>query len=66
MGKDTLKFWVTDGQSVVPAVGFGMAKYFDLVKNAKAIDLAYGISLDDWNKEPVAQLQIRDIKASEE
>ncbi len=64
LGRDTLKFWVSDGQVVVQAVGFGMGKFFDLVKNAKTIDLAYGLSIDDWNKDPIVQLEIKDIKES--
>ena len=64
MGRDTLKFWVTDGKTTIQAVGFGMAKYYDLVVNTKEIDLAYSLSIDDWNKEPAVQIEIKDIKES--
>lgn len=66
LGKDTLKFWVTDGQVTVSAVGFGMAKYRDLVVLGQPIDLAYHVSIDDWNKAPTAQLMLKDIRLSEE
>ena len=64
MGKETLKFWLTDGQSVVSAVGFGLAKYRDLVSAGGKLDIAYELSIDDWNKAPTAQLKVKDIKIS--
>ena len=64
MGKDTIKFWVTDGQSSISAVGFGMAKYVDLVRLGCQVDLAYELTIDDWNKAPTAQLKLKDIRES--
>jgi len=65
LGKDTIKFWVTDNNVSISAVGFGMAKYNDLVSSGKDLDLAYNISIDDWNKAPVVQLKLKDIKISD-
>ncbi len=64
--KDTLKFWVTDGKLTVSAVGFGMGRYYDLVLRSPQIDLAYALSIDDWNKSPTVQLKIKDIKSSQQ
>lgn len=64
MGKDTIKFWVTDGQSSISAVGFGMAKSIDLVRLGCQVDLAYELTVDDWNKAPTAQLKLKDIRES--
>jgi len=64
MGKDTIKFWVTDGQTSVSAVGFGMAKYADLVRLGAQVDLAYELTIDDWNKSPTIQLKLKDIRES--
>jgi len=64
LGKDTLKFWVTDGQRSVSAVGFGMAKYGDFLYPGQQVDLAYELSIDDWNKAPTIQLKLKDIRAS--
>lgn len=64
-GKDTLKFWVTDGNVVVQAVGFGMGKYRDMVNLGNKIDAAYQLSIDDWNKDPIVTLKLKDIKESE-
>ncbi|MBF0385444.1 MAG: single-stranded-DNA-specific exonuclease RecJ [Candidatus Omnitrophica bacterium] len=65
LGKDTLKFWVTDGKNTVSAVGFGMAGYKPLVAPNAKIDIAYNITIDDWNKSPQPQLKIKDIRESE-
>ncbi len=64
LGKDTIKFWVTDGKVTHQAVGFGKGKFFDLVANAKEIDLAYSLGIDDWKKDPAVQLEVKDIKES--
>jgi single-stranded-DNA-specific exonuclease len=32
MGKDTIKFWVSDGVKTISAVGFGMGSFKDMVK----------------------------------
>ncbi len=62
LGRDTLKFWVTDGRVTYPAVGFRMANYFDLLNSAKSVDLAYRFSLDNWNGNNQLQLEIEDIR----
>lgn len=65
LGKNTLKFWITDGNSSLSVVGFGMADYKGMVKIGNKIDLAYEIAIDDWNKAPMPQLILRDMKVSE-
>ncbi len=62
LGRETLKFWVTDGQVTVSAVGFGMARYKDLVRLGEKVDLAYQLGIDDWNKAATVQLTLKDIK----
>ena len=66
LGKDTIKFWVTNGKISISAVGFGMAKYEGLINSAERIDLAYEIIIDDWNKAPTPQLKLKDIRMSED
>ncbi len=65
MGRDTLKFWVSDGNCTISAVGFGMARYSGLIHPGAKIDLAYQVTLDDWNKEPTPQLKLKDIRSGE-
>ncbi|MBL8013113.1 MAG: single-stranded-DNA-specific exonuclease RecJ, partial [Candidatus Omnitrophica bacterium] len=62
MGKGTIKFWVTDGECSISAVGFGMSEFQPYIKPGKKIDLAYNVMIDDWNKAPVVQLKLKDIK----
>ena len=62
MGKETIKFWVTDGKMTLSAVGFGMSRYKDQLAVQQKIDLAYQLMIDDWNKAPTLQLKIKDIQ----
>ncbi len=62
LGRNTLKFWVTDGKTTLSAVGFGMGDCAAELKTGQMIDLAYEIAIDDWNKAPTPQLKIRDIR----
>ena len=64
LGKNTLKFWVTDGNSSISVVGFGMADLKGMVKIGRKVDLAYEIAIDDWNKAPTPQLILKDMKES--
>ncbi len=64
LGKDTIKFWVSDGVKTISAVGFGMGSFKDMVKLGDRVDLAYTLSIDDWNKAPTVQLMLKDIKIS--
>lgn len=64
MGKGTIKFWVTDGQNSFSAVGFGMSEFQPMIKPGANVDLAYSLIIDDWNKAPVVQLKLKDIRLS--
>lgn len=61
-GRNTLKFWVSDGEVTYPAVGFGMARYIDLVNSAKTVDLAYRLSLDTYQGNHQLTLELEDIR----
>ncbi|MBI3314885.1 MAG: single-stranded-DNA-specific exonuclease RecJ [Candidatus Omnitrophica bacterium] len=50
LGRDTIKFWVTDGTRTLSAVGFGLGAFKDRIQMGAKVDLAYGLGLDDWNK----------------
>ncbi|MBI3602622.1 MAG: single-stranded-DNA-specific exonuclease RecJ [Candidatus Omnitrophica bacterium] len=62
LGRDTLKFWISDGGKTYSAVGFGMGTMKDKVKMGSQLDLAYSLGIDDWNKAPLVQLIIKDIR----
>lgn len=65
LGKDTIKFWVSEGGCTISAVGFGMVKYRGMINPGAKVDLAYQISVDEWNKAPTPQLKLKDIRLSE-
>lgn len=62
LGKNTLKFWVTDGHVNISAVGFGMGDWGAKLHKGKTVDLAFQLSIDDWNKAPTPQFILKDIK----
>jgi hypothetical protein len=62
MGRDTIKFWVSDGVKNISAVGFGMGSFKEMIKVGAKIDLAYTLGIDDWNKAATVQLMLKDIK----
>ncbi len=64
MGKETLKFWVTDGRVTLPVVGFGMAKLKDFLKMGQIVDVAYSISTDDWSGDAQVVLKLKDFRES--
>jgi len=61
LGRDTIKFWVSDGVKTLSAVGFGMGSFKDKVKLGTLVDIAYTLGIDDWNKAPAVQLMLKDI-----
>jgi len=61
LGRNTLKMWLTDGQASVSAVGFGMGDLAAEVGVGDVVDVAYNLSIDDWNKAPTVQLTLKDV-----
>jgi hypothetical protein len=39
-----------------------MGSFKDMIKLGAQVDLAYSLSIDDWNKAPTVQLMLKDIK----
>ena len=64
LGRDTIKFWVTDGVKTFSAVGFGMGSLKDMLSVNAKVDLAYTVDIDDWNKLPTVQLMLKDVRIS--
>lgn len=61
LGRDTLKFWVSDGRVIYPAIGFGMRSFCDSLLNAEYIDLIYNPRIDQWQGERSIILEAEDI-----
>lgn len=62
VGKNSLKFWVSDGECTYEAIGFGLADFLGLVQEAKSIDIAYCLGWDTWNAHNSVQIEIKDIR----
>jgi single-stranded-DNA-specific exonuclease len=67
LGKDqnTLKFNVKQNQTHFESIGFNMVEHYEkLIQNAP-IDIAYVIGENVWNGKKTIQLEIKDIKLSQ-
>jgi len=62
LNRDTLKFWVTDGEFTYPAVGFRMSDLAEALVCADAFDMLYTPSIDGWQGRNAVQLEIKDIR----
>jgi single-stranded-DNA-specific exonuclease len=61
LGRETLKFWVTDGQVTHQAIGFGMSYLKESLQNARTFDLAYTPRIDSWRGDESLILEVKDI-----
>ncbi|MCX5697701.1 MAG: single-stranded-DNA-specific exonuclease RecJ [Candidatus Omnitrophica bacterium] len=61
LGRDTLKFWVSDGQFTCPVIGFGKGILKESLLQAGSIDLVYTPKIDHWLEESSVILEIKDI-----
>lgn len=64
MGRNSLKFWVSDGDLTYEAVGFGMGDFFDIAAPGQRLDVAYSLGRDDWEQHNPIKLEIKDLKIS--
>ncbi|MFA4889482.1 MAG: single-stranded-DNA-specific exonuclease RecJ [Candidatus Omnitrophota bacterium] len=61
LGRQTLKFQVTDGKVVFQAIGFGMSSLRDSLLAAEKIDLVYFPRQDQWQGVSSLILEVKDI-----
>lgn len=61
LGKDTIKFWVSDGQFTYQSIGFGKGSLLDSLNNADFFDLAYNPRMDSWQGQTSVILEVKDI-----
>jgi len=61
LGRDTIKFWVSDGQVTTEAIGFGMASFKENLITAQSFDLVYSPKLDTWQGEGTVLLEAEDV-----
>jgi len=60
LGRDTLKFWITDTAATRQAIAFGMGSLKNSLMNAQSLDLVYTLGTDDWDQDSVI-LRAKDI-----
>ena len=61
LARETIKFWVTDGESTHQVIGFGMSSLKTNLKEADTLDLVYNARMDNWTDEPSVILEAKDI-----
>jgi single-stranded-DNA-specific exonuclease len=61
LGRETLKFWVTDGVATMQVIGFGMSSLRQDLLNAQSIDLVYTLRLDNWQGASSLILEAKEI-----
>ena len=67
LGRDqnTLKFFVKQNKTLIESIGFNMAEHYEKLIQNSPIDIAYVIGENDWNGRKYIQLELKDIKLSE-
>lgn len=66
IGQDSshLKLFLKQAGKAFPAIGFGLGKKVDQVKNRQSIDVAYCIDESEWNGSRYIQLRLKDLRPS--
>lgn len=59
-----LKFTVTDGQSYVNAIAFGMGELASELATGVPLDVAFEPKLNQWQGRVTAQMQVADVRAA--
>ena len=65
MGKEEehLKLFVRQNNSEgIPAIGFGLGKKYEIIKNKRPFEAAYCIDENEWNDKIELQLRLKDIR----
>ncbi len=62
IGRNGLRFYVTDGRFTYKAVGFNIADFKTGLENSKRFDLAYTLQVDKWYDSHNIILKIKDIR----
>ena len=61
LGRETIKFWVSDGRLTYQAIGFGKAALRDSLMNAAAFDLVFTPRFDTWQDNNSILLEVEDL-----
>ena len=61
LGRETLKFWVSDGNVTFQAIGFGMSGLRNSFTQANYFDLIYNPRIDNWRGNSAILLEAKDV-----
>lgn len=61
LARETLKFWVTDGDTTYQAIGFGMSAMKDNFNHADCFDLVFTVRIDSWSGQDSILLEAKEI-----
>jgi single-stranded-DNA-specific exonuclease len=61
LGRETLKFWVSDGDITYQAIGFGMSGMKESFACANSFDLVYTPRIDSWMDNRGILLEAKDV-----
>lgn len=61
LSRDTLKFWVSDGNDTCQAIGFRLGSLKDSLMQAASFDLVYVPSIDSWQGQEKIILEVKEI-----
>ncbi len=62
LARETIKFWVTDGERTYEAIGFGLRDFASYITPSRRVDLAYSLSLDNWRDKNSILLEVKDLR----
>jgi single-stranded-DNA-specific exonuclease len=67
LGRDqnTLKFFVKQNKTLIESIGFNMAEHYEKLIQNIPIDIAYVVGENMWNGQKTIQLELKDIKLSQ-
>lgn len=61
MGREALKFWVTDGATTCQAIGFKMGQFCQGLSEAKSLDIVYTLKMDSWQGKDSLLLEVKEL-----
>lgn len=61
LGRQTLKFWVSDGTSSFEVIAFGMGSLVGNLLQSKSLDLVYTPRMDNWQESSSIILEAKEI-----
>ncbi len=60
-----ISFNVTQGRNSVRGIGYNMPEHINIVKSGKPFDIVFQLQLNEWQGTQSVQMQVMDIKPSE-